>query len=348
MADVETPMSAALTLPPRDRDIAWGTLSLLLSIILHALLALWFWGTSFQQMAIPTQKIPIQLKRIELPSPALQELAASTTLSIKAPQTLEPPPQLPLLKETLEKNLQVNAPAIALPSAPQVEIAQSVQFSPSAAALSTPYKPADTAQVQAEILKFQIGPPSVGAPVISTQNLTSNAQGIGNTPSIGGLPGMTSHTNPPLPIPLPTTQAPTFDALSATFQDPNASARLKLPQPVLLRFPSDILFEFDVSTLKPQGAQLLEQAIPFIQKFPVAQIMVEGHTDSYGADDYNQKLSEARAKSVEEWFRKNLQLQYQVQSRGYGKTRPIVSPTGGIQEQAKNRRVEIIIQGLQP
>ncbi len=171
---------------------------------------------------------------------------------------------------------------------------------------------------------------------------------MGNTPSIGGAPGLSSNTNPPLPIPLPSTQAPSFDALSSTFQDPNASARLKLPQPVLLRFPSDILFEFDVSTLKPQGAQLLEQAVPLIQKFPVAQIMVEGHTDTFGADDYNQKLSEARAKSVEEWFRNRLQAQYQIKSRGYGKTRPIVNPTGGIQEQSKNRRVEIIIQGLQP
>ncbi|MES2308680.1 MAG: hypothetical protein V4507_07445, partial [Verrucomicrobiota bacterium] len=106
-------MSSAFAFSPRDRQVTWGTLSIFLSIVLHAFLALWFWGTAFQQMAIPTKKIPIQLKRIELPSPAIQELAASTSLSIKAPQTLEPPPQLPVLKENLERNLQVNAPAIA-------------------------------------------------------------------------------------------------------------------------------------------------------------------------------------------------------------------------------------------
>ena len=297
-------------------------------------------------MAIPSHKIPIELKRIELPNKSLQQIASSPALSVQAPQTLEPPPQLPLFKETLERTIEKQAPAISLPSLPQVDLAQSVQFSPSAAALSTPFKPSDNAEIKAEIEKFQVGPPSIGAPLLSTQNLTSEAQGLGTTPAIGGISGAASNATPPQPIDLPTSQAPSFESLSAKFNNLDLTARMKLPQPVLLRFQSEILFDFDLSTLKPNASMLLEQALPLIRKFPVAQITVEGHTDTFGAIDYNQKLSEARAMSVEEWLRKNLEPQYQLQSKGYGKNRPIVNPKGSITEQAKNRRVEIIIQGL--
>ncbi len=333
---------------PSHRQMLWILFALILSFFFHLLLAFWFWKTSFQQMAIPNKKIPIELKRIELPNKAVQQLASAPALSVKAPQTLEPPPQLPLFKETLERTIDKVAPALSLPSAPQVEIAQSIQFSPSAAALSTPYKPANQAEIKVEIEKFQVGPPSIGAPVLSSQNLSSDAQGVGTSPAIGGITGIASGANPPLPIELPPTQAPSFESLSSKFQNLDPSARLKLPQPVLLRFQSEILFDFDLSVLKPNASKLLEQALPLIRKFPVAQVTVEGHTDTFGATDYNQKLSEARALSVEEWFRKKLEPQYQIQSKGYGKNRPIVNPKGSIAEQAKNRRVEIVIQGLNP
>lgn len=345
---METLMTSSLLFNKQDREVLWITASLLLSFFFHLLLAFWFWSTSFQQMAIPSKKIPIELKRIELPSTLMQQMVTAPTLSSKAPQTLEPPPQLPLLNQTLERTIETHAPAIPLPSAPQVELAQSIQFAPSASALSTPYKSAEQASIKVEIEKFQVGPPSLGAPVISSQNLTSAAQGIGNTPALGGIPGNASTANPPLPIDLPPTKAPSFEALSSKFQDPNASARLKLPQPVLLRFQSDILFDFDSSVLKLNASKLLEQVLPMIRNFPIAQITVEGHTDTFGTEDYNQKLSESRAHSVQEWFKQKLEPQYQVQSQGYGKKRPIVNPRGTIAEQAKNRRVEIVIQGLNP
>lgn len=338
-------MDLTLEFRPQDRQVAKISFAIVFSIFAHALLALIFWSIPFQEMAIPAKKIPIQIKRVELPSRDLTT-TLTTPLATPAPPVLTPPPQLPTLEKTIERNLEISAPQLALPSLPEIPLAQSPQFSPSASALSTPFKPTDLDEIKAQINQFKTGAPSVGAPVANPENMTSLAQGIGTTPAIGGITGPSAQGAPPSPIPLTAIQTPSFESLTTEFKDPALAKRLKMPQPVLIRFPSDILFEFDVSDLKAQAPQILEQALPYIQKFEVAQITVEGHTDTFGANDYNQTLSEARARSVESWFKNRLPPPYKVQSRGYGKSRPLVNPQGSIAEQAKNRRVEIVIQGI--
>ncbi len=344
-----------LDLSPKhfDRDWGLGSIAVVLSVIVHALLLLWFWITGFQSMAIPAHRtaIPIQLKRLEVPLPTLKIVSDPSPAAAVIPRTLEAPVQLPLERDTVEQTLQSHQPKLTLPSPPQVRVAESPQFAPSAAGQSTPFSPSDQASIEAEIAKFQTGVPSLGAPIQSQTNLTSNAQGIGNTPADGGKTGMTSSGIPELPIlpsNVPVKPPPSFDQLGAEFRDPNAGLNTRLPQPVLIRLPSDILFDFDVAVLKPEAFQLLQQALPLMTRFPVANLTVEGHTDTFGEDRYNQKLSEDRARSVEVWLRDRLPKSYTLQSRGYGKSRPIANPRGTISEQARNRRVEILIQGLQP
>lgn len=338
-------MDLTLEFRPQDRQIAKISFAVVFSLFAHGLLALIFWTLPFQEMAIPLKKIPIEIKRVEL-SPKTPESTLLPSMATPAPAILTPPPQLPTLQPTLERNLEIPSPTLLLPSLPESPVAMAPQFSPSASALSTPFKPTDISEIQAQIAQFQTGAPSIGAPVLSPDNKTSLAQGIGTTPAIGGITGSTPAGSPP-PIRLDTIQAPSFETLTSQIKDLSLGGRLKMPQPVLLRFPSDILFEFDVSDLKPQASRLLQQALPYIYKFSTAQITIEGHTDTFGTDEYNQKLSELRAKTVEEWFRKNLEKPYQLQSRGFGKRKVIVNPQGSIAEQAKNRRVEILIQGLE-
>jgi OOP family OmpA-OmpF porin len=73
-------------------------------------------------------------------------------------------------------------------------------------------------------------------------------------------------------------------------------------------------------------------------------VTIEGHTDSYGGDDLNQKLSEDRANAVRQYFIANMNLKAEdVEAVGYGESRPIANnetPEG----RARNRRIDIVIQ----
>jgi outer membrane protein OmpA-like peptidoglycan-associated protein len=101
-----------------------------------------------------------------------------------------------------------------------------------------------------------------------------------------------------------------------------------------------VLFDFDKATLRPESDAILTRAVSLIQSTKGAPLEVQGHTDAVGADDYNQKLSEARAASVVAWFTAHRIPAAQLKSKGYGKTRPLADNNSD-EGRAKNRRVEI-------
>ena len=69
---------------------------------------------------------------------------------------------------------------------------------------------------------------------------------------------------------------------------------------------------------------------------------VEGHTDSIASDDYNQKLSERRAQSVQRWLAAN-GVKGAVAARGFGESKPVAANDSAAGRQ-QNRRVEIVIE----
>jgi outer membrane protein OmpA-like peptidoglycan-associated protein len=71
---------------------------------------------------------------------------------------------------------------------------------------------------------------------------------------------------------------------------------------------------------------------------------VEGHTDSIGTDDYNQKLSERRADSVRDYLTSNGIGQSSVVALGMGKADPVASNDSAAGRQ-QNRRVEMVVSG---
>lgn len=109
--------------------------------------------------------------------------------------------------------------------------------------------------------------------------------------------------------------------------------------------PTDILFDYNEYTLK-EGARLSMMKLAFlVQTNPEAQFIIEGHTDSFGGDDYNLELSMRRAVAVRDWLVERLQIGTDnIKVMGLGKNRPLVNPGGTIDEQALNRRVEIVIR----
>lgn len=64
---------------------------------------------------------------------------------------------------------------------------------------------------------------------------------------------------------------------------------------------ADTLFDFDKATLRPDGKKKLDDAVAKIQGLKLEVVLIVGHTDRIGSDDYNQKLSEKRAAAVKEY-----------------------------------------------
>lgn len=113
--------------------------------------------------------------------------------------------------------------------------------------------------------------------------------------------------------------------------------------PILM--PTDLLFEYGSDQLA-EGARLSLMKLGFlIQKNPNSLFIVEGHTDSFGGEDFNLDLSLRRANAVVEWLRQSLRLGTdRIQAAGMGKSKPIVSTSGTVEEQGMNRRVEIKVR----
>jgi len=107
---------------------------------------------------------------------------------------------------------------------------------------------------------------------------------------------------------------------------------------------SDVLFDTGSYTLRPAAREKLAKISGILLAYPALTIQVEGHTDSVGGDDFNQRLSEQRAGMVRDYLVDQLVPASAVSARGFGKTKPIASndtPDG----RQQNRRVELVVNG---
>ena len=107
---------------------------------------------------------------------------------------------------------------------------------------------------------------------------------------------------------------------------------------------SDILFDVGKSTLKAGSQASIQRIATVLRQYPQHQILVEGHTDATGSDDYNLGLSRDRAHSVREALVAGGVESPKISAEGYGESRPVASndtPAG----RQQNRRVEIVIVG---
>jgi outer membrane protein OmpA-like peptidoglycan-associated protein len=107
---------------------------------------------------------------------------------------------------------------------------------------------------------------------------------------------------------------------------------------------SDVLFDFDKATLKPGAREKLSKLAGILLAYPGSyRIEIEGHTDAVGSDEYNLKLSQARAESVCEFLKQSsIAADRIIAVRGFGKSKPVASNDSDAGRQV-NRRVEIII-----
>lgn len=109
-----------------------------------------------------------------------------------------------------------------------------------------------------------------------------------------------------------------------------------------LTFASKVLFDFDKTDIKESADKVLKEAVRILNSYVKQNISVEGHTDSYGSDDYNQRLSERRAESVADYLIREGVDKNRITTVGFGEKNPVATnKTSSGREQ--NRRVEILI-----
>jgi outer membrane protein OmpA-like peptidoglycan-associated protein len=107
---------------------------------------------------------------------------------------------------------------------------------------------------------------------------------------------------------------------------------------------SDVLFDFNKYTLKPEAREKLAKVSGILLAYPNLKLQVEGYTDNIGSDEYNQKLSEERADGVRSYLVSQSVSNANITAAGLGKSNPIAdnSTNSG---RAQNRRVELVVSG---
>lgn len=109
-----------------------------------------------------------------------------------------------------------------------------------------------------------------------------------------------------------------------------------------LVMPGNITFDTSQSTIRPSFTGVLESVALVLKEFDKTVIQIDGHTDSTGADGYNQLLSERRAGSVRDFLLNQGVDPARTRATGYGPRQPIASnATAAGREQ--NRRVELTL-----
>ena len=144
----------------------------------------------------------------------------------------------------------------------------------------------------------------------------------------------------PAPAPAPAPKAAPAPA-------PVAKAPAPAPAPAAatkVTYAADAFFDFDKSVLKAEGKAKLDDLSGKVKAINLEVIIAVGHTDSVGADAYNQKLSVKRADAVKAYLVSKGMEKNRVYTEGKGEKQPVAdnkTDTG----RAKNRRVEIEVVG---
>ena len=318
----------------------WVLGALAIAFAVHVVVA-WAMGWyKIPGMEIPASHSPpvgpFTVKRIEINPDAYKSPQEDPIQKLPVAEPPQNPAQFNLDPNLVEKALQTPQPTLATPSVPEPnKVIAATDLSH-----GLPFAESDSAKISAEIAKVE--PTAGGGPVTSSKlaeelitsnsgsaqpGVTSGAAETGNG-TAGKLPG--------------------FAELAPTFKAPAASLS-NLPEPILLRLPSDVLFDFDSAKLKPEADGLLSQAVAMITKYPEADIHIDGYSDSFGQPDYNVALSQQRSAAVQAWLQERIaQATYKFHATGHGSTDYIVSAQESIEKQQPNRRVEILIQALKP
>jgi outer membrane protein OmpA-like peptidoglycan-associated protein len=168
--------------------------------------------------------------------------------------------------------------------------------------------------------------------------------------SLAGVCASRTESDPDAPVP----PGSRFEVVGLRYTTESMGGRVQAlavketAEEIRIELAADVLFDFDKSEIRPDAADTLAKAADILRSHSKQRATIEGHTDSKGASDYNQRLSERRAESVKRWLETREHLAVAMETRGWGERKPVASnakPDGADDPEGrqKNRRVEIII-----
>jgi outer membrane protein OmpA-like peptidoglycan-associated protein len=111
---------------------------------------------------------------------------------------------------------------------------------------------------------------------------------------------------------------------------------------IKITFDSGILFEVNKSDLQAQAQTNLQKMATILNKYEDTKVLIEGHTDNTGSDQYNLDLSNRRAQSVANYLSAQSVDPTRFTTQGYGESQPIAD-NATVEGRTMNRRVEIAI-----
>jgi OOP family OmpA-OmpF porin len=123
-----------------------------------------------------------------------------------------------------------------------------------------------------------------------------------------------------------------------------ASLPVVVPTPQSVTYKADSFFDFDKTSLKPEGTAALLKMLEQAKGTNIEEIRVEGHTDAVGSEGYNLKLSVRRAEAVKAFLVQQGIPANVIKTEGFGETQPVANnatPDG----RAQNRRVMVELIG---
>jgi outer membrane protein OmpA-like peptidoglycan-associated protein len=315
----------------------WILPAIALSFLFHGGLFYFFAQKNLDHFAPSdtTRLVPrtFNISRVQIDPKMLEPDPKPAEKTSKVPGDLGTIKDLRQFDGSFEKDIQEfrATPEVNSPQSPQVNEkpgvdTQSTQIATAQAkAESARAMEKELSEVRQQLLSDKPDTPS--RPTISTGNIrnqseTDNQDVGGSTTDNGGVPAGFSNLD---------------QLLSGSGQVDSETA------PILL--PTDLLFDSNSWTLRQGATASLQKLGRLIQGNPQAVFKVEGHSDSFGSDEYNMILSQRRAETVKSWLVQNMGIdQDRIQAQGYGKTHLIVPAERSVNEQQLNRRVEIVIR----
>jgi VWFA-related protein len=104
----------------------------------------------------------------------------------------------------------------------------------------------------------------------------------------------------------------------------------------------NIEFDYDKATIRPESMPRIQEIAGVMKTYPTMRMEIRGHTDDRGSDDYNQRLSEQRARAVADALEDMGVTPARLTVQGFGESRPL-APNDNEENRRKNRRTEFVI-----
>lgn len=124
-------------------------------------------------------------------------------------------------------------------------------------------------------------------------------------------------------------------------QIPGAEVK-RVGEGINVTFDTGVLFGYDQDNLTGDARKKLGELATILNKYPDTYVLVEGHTDASGTDDYNMDLSRRRASTVATYLKTEDIKSPRIMTKWYGEAQPKYSNESEA-DRAKNRRVEFAI-----